>query len=354
MGYQKRSYGRRIRSAARSAYKYVKKNYKGVAAAGALMMGGAQVKRVRNVGFGSYTKSKKKYGKGKTAGRGGHFSSCSLTLRRHPKILKRIATSMKTETKLKYVVNGATRLTASIGQQSGNLVHSLCSANELDTLVTNVYTNGNLAFANTTSVLVSKCHAQMTMINQDPGNVRVVVYDLLVRHDGTSTFQTSPNAAWQQGLLDEDGASANWVTPFQTPFTSRLFCETFKVLKATNFILGTGQTHVHNFYFKPNLLINQERLNTIGSNGVIGGVTVMQYIVLLGSVCNDSIVKTQVSTGPAAVDVMFSRQYEVCGSPFNRTIYSQSNNLLTSFTTVGEIINATTGAIIQESAANEA
>lgn len=293
------------------------------------------------------TKTQKPRGSKNEGGNAGRFSFFSYTRKVHPglarsnyKIMKTSATSAKT------MINAATTFSSSVGQQNCQILGKICDVNDINEILSN---NGAYSTLDPTQeLLVHTTRATYDIANPRGTTCRLALYDCVYRHDSKTTAVNDVADAWNVGLNNEGGPTNAYRTPYQTPFTSRRFCEQYKVLKVTNVILSSGQVHCHKVFAKHNILINKERLTDVGINGVLANTTIVTFAVILGEVSNDSTDKTQVTYSYATINSIVSKQYQTYGSIHNVTRYDQSNNLPVAFTTDGKVMDEKVTAIISD------
>lgn len=285
-------------------------------------------------------------------GTGGHYSKSVNLVGRRNKFVKKVGAALGSKVSL--TQNSSGRMTSNIGQQSASTIGYQFGGVDLNTLL------GKYSAVGTKlqSMFLDKATSRISLINQDPGNVEIVIYDLIARQSasGLQSLGVDPQSLWSVGASDEGG---NNICPYQTPFVSKLFTEQWKIKKATKIILGTGQCHVHYSISKPNRRLNREEMRLMDTNvadaSLVRGLTTCQMIVLLGSIANDSVTKTQVSYAAAAVDFVYSVTYDTHGLGGTPQVsYSISNNLPQSFTVSGEIMDNASGLIVAEVPANQA
>lgn len=272
--------------------------------------------------------------KGNEIGRGGSESSFYYTSRKIPRGFPGLKGALSDNY---YVINAAGRLGASVGTQNSVIANRMFNTTDLQTISTSV------GGANSTvRWLARKCSSETMITNQDSGNCRITIYDIIARRDSNSSVNTSdPVVAWNNSYLDEGGANANSALVGTLPFSSDLFTQFFKVLKVTTILLGAGQTHFHRISFKLNKVIDQETVKYVTSS--LKGTTCYQMVVVSGVPYNDVTTTTQVSTGACNVDWVSRREYKYTWLADNTTTFSSSNNLPGSFTVAEDIMDIASG-----------
>jgi len=267
-------------------------------------------------------------------GTGGFTSKQYYVPRRMPKAY---AVLNKSLPKNYYVVNNSGRLAQTPGLQA-IVTMSVANKADINTICQKINTSQVNRF------LMQECSSELVFTNQDAGNCRVWLYDIVARRDlATNANLLTPQAAFQNSLADEGGANANWSIPGTTPFSSDLFTQFFKVCKITHITLAQGQSHTHKVSFKTNKVIDGEFIQYEG-NG-FKGLTHYTMLMAHGFPYNDSTTKSQVSTGNVAIDFISKIQYKYTWIQDVDTNYSVTNTLPTSFTVNEEIMDIGTGAI---------
>lgn len=242
------------------------------------------------------------------------------------------------------------------GRQTGG-------ANQQQAFNVNMYTTTDIGsmftkigFVNSSSLTMDEGLQFLHVANMDNNDCVIWFYDLLLRAD-VNTGTLAPISDWAQGVVDESGAAGDYQIPFSTPFQSKKFCERWKVVKVSRVILSSGSTHIHKVTSKPMHPINYEHLvntsssytGTQGANVGVRYLTSSVMCVIQGNLANDSVTKTQVGTGPVAVDFMNIIRYKYCGSVDNQTLYSKSFTAQTLNT--AEFIQEKTGAVVVDAQA---
>nr|WAE42454.1 MAG: capsid protein [Cressdnaviricota sp.] len=265
-------------------------------------------------------------------GTGGSFSKFFYGRRRIPKRMRAV---YKNCAKNYQVINNSGRLTANSGSQSFNGILTMFSTADLTGFSTNISAN------KTNKFLAMNCSAELMLSNQDEGNCRIVLYDVICRRDITQSNISDPANAFKNSLADEGGSNANWSSVGTTPFASDLFTQFYKVLKITHIILGAGQFHTHRVHFGLNRQFDNEQLQYT-PNG-IKGATCFTVAMIYGAPYNDSTTKTQVSTGQVTVDFVSKKQYSYTWVQDQDTNYYLTNNLV-GFTVGEDILSIASGA----------
>lgn len=219
-----------------------------------------------------------------------------------------------------YRVTTAARLTAAFGQQNATYFEY---ANQGDMQTpANQFAVSNFV----QKVWYQKIYGTISITNQDKGNCHVTIYDLMCRRDLVSGNTLDPNSTWSLGLTDTNGSSATTksitnlgVTPFQSP----LFCQYYKVMKVSKFVLGQGTSHVHHYKWSHNRVMELEYLSTQSQYAKTSHEVL---IVVNGLPYNDSTTKTLVATGSCAIDIVHQKTVTYRAISQNPSYYQYSNN----------------------------
>jgi hypothetical protein len=233
-----------------------------------------------------------------------------------------------------YVRNEGGRLTCTAGSQG------------IATLA-DVYNQTDISgFSDTPAtglVFHKKCSVRTRFTNQDKGNVEITLYDIVSRRDmhEEEANNNYPNNVMAQGLDDMVGGGATSYTDLNvSPFDVQRFTTYFKVVKTTRFVMGAGQSHTHVSTIYLNKLLGQERVNHSYN---YAGITYFTFMVINGMPYNDSVTKTQVSTGDCAVDWVVTKRYQYNIFEKSYPTYAYSATIPTSFTVAEDIMNECTG-----------
>lgn len=247
-----------------------------------------------------------------------------------------------------YVNNGSVRLTGGVGVQS--MYSPLIMFNYTDINAINTRIAGSIP--NVNRYMLYSCSAELLLTNQDLGNVRLTLYDIIARRDMDSSHSgqlTAPDYAWGNSYSDEGASNSDNLVIGSTPFSSDLFTQYFKVLKITHLDMSQGQTHTHRVHFAPNRIVDQEYIRYSPMN--YKGLTCFTMIVQHGMPSNDSATKTSVSTGQTAIDMVWRKQYKYSWIADSDTNFYKSNNLASSFAVAQDIINIGAGSIAVDNVA---
>jgi hypothetical protein len=206
--------------------------------------------------------------------------------------------------------------------------------------------------------------------NQNLGSCNLQLYDCVPRHDITNDV-FAPDYAWLQGVYDQGNMAtglANQGTPgvqqsfiggrqpFETPFGSKFFTTTYKVINEKNICLKQGETHQHTVTMKPNAKYNMYRqiLTSSGIGKQISGIAnlpVYTMAVWIGQPANDSVNKTQISYESITLDIIMNKRVEAKQLLFKTVNQYIVNNLPLSFTNNPNIVDEGSGTVVTDGAA---
>lgn len=220
-----------------------------------------------------------------------------------------------------FVLNSAERLAANAGRQLVHNLFSLFSSSDMGQL----FSDSGITLGATARVLMAGASAEIMITNQDQGNVRIVLYDIIQRRDGDHTEVDTPAAAWTNSYGDEGGADTDVNFVGSTPFSSDLFVRYFKVLKMTHILLSQGQTHVHRVHFSPNKIMDGEVIRY--ASGAVRGITCHTMIQAHGVPYNYGSDTSIVSTGQVNLDVVYKKQYKYKCLQQNALSWNITNSL---------------------------
>lgn len=274
-------------------------------------------------------------------GTAGWHSKFFYGKRKLPRGYRAVSTALSKDYR---VANNAARLTAAVGLQLASTQCRMFNATDCDLILQSIVSGKNQ------KALFMSCTAEMMITNQDLGNVKVIIYDIIARRDApTGGSVGDPASAWADSYGDQGATDSNYTIVGTTPFSSLLFTTYFKVLKATHVLMSQGQSHVHRIKFSPNKVLNAEM--TQYTTGSFKGLTCFQMIVAYGMPYNDVTTKTQVSTGSVALDVVVRKQYRYTFIDDVTTNYYVVNSLPGAFTVNENIMDIGTGAVEVDTAA---
>lgn len=336
--YLRRPYQAMARRGLRNAASFAKRTGKrGLSYAA----GAATYKAARWVGSKAIKYGKSALGihqRAKNSGAGGSESSFFYGRRRIP--AKYLAASRWLQHQY-YVKNGAGRTTSTVGVQQSNTPLVMFNTADLETMF------GIQGAGKTEKMLFESCSAELQITNQDLATCRITLYDIIQRRDGNATNVSDPNSAWQNSYGDMlGGSNSNCTIPGVTPFSSDLFVQYFKVLKATHLMLAQGQVHVHRVNFSPNRMFDRE---IDQYQLTLKGLTCFTMIVYSGVPENDSVTKTSVSLGVSTLDYVYRKQYKFKYMTQNISSISATNSLSTSFAVAEDIIDIGAGTVVTDS-----
>lgn len=271
------------------------------------------------------------------AGIGGYFSNFFYGKKRLP-----IAKSVfKNLSKNYYVYNTAQRAASTVGVQTA--FPGITMFNKTDLQAINALIGAN---TNVQKTMFLNCSAEIITTNCGLGSVRYTLYDIIARRDLSTSITQTPIYAWVNSYADEGASNGNFAIPGTTPFSSDLFTQMFIVKKITHVDLGEGQSHTHRIRYHPNRTLDREYL--INEAYGYRGLTCFTMCVAHGMPSNDATTHSQVSLGASQLDVVTKQQYSYTWINDSTTTFTVSQNLPTSYTVGGELIDQGSGAVAAE------
>lgn len=249
----------------------------------------------------------------------------------------------------KYITNQTGRISGAVGQLGVSYITHYNNAT-LSNIVGHLTTNA------TQSLFLHKMSCELMLQNQENNDCLVWIYTLVLRND-TGSVGLNPPQDWQQGLVDETGASTDYLLPHGTPFQSKKFTTRWKVHTVQKFTLSSGAIHNHHINCYPMHKINKERFTSTGGTGTGGATNGVAYltsctmIVTLGALVNDSAVKTNVTYGESNVDFAAVWRYQSMGCTDDSTLYSRAYTLPTVVVGNQSVMNEKVGSAVISSAA---
>ena len=183
------------------------------------------------------------------------------------------------------------------------------------------------------SLYIRSCKLRMQIVNVQNIMTTVWIYECVLRRD-INVGDLDARVDWQEGIDAQGGDDTDFARPYSTPFTSRRFCTKWRVAKVTRAIVSPGETHVHYVHANVKHKLSSERYTNFddgdGTGTVgIGGLSTCVMIVGLGGVWNDVTTKSAIGYSPVALDVTYTKKYDVMGTINDRKItMCQINYLL--------------------------
>lgn len=281
----------------------------------------------------------------------GHWLTVSTFGRKQPRgsFLKGMK---KTQFKMHYNVADAFQITSVVGQQIVSVGGGVLNLWTPRT-VYNMASEDAHAGDGLSKLLLVSGQTRLLATNQSNANQFIEIYEIVNRND-VSVLQTqiyNPYLAWN-GSSDQENVYTT--QPGSTPFESRAFTLTYKVLKVTRYNLALGESieHITNDNvnrvfdsYKDELLNNQGIGNAPAVNiGGFKGLTKWLMIVQWSAPYNDSTTKTQVSLGAGSVDYVFTRKFTFQQIEISGSIATViTNNLPQAFTVSEDVMDVGDG-----------
>jgi len=252
--------------------------------------------------------------------------------RKLPKYLRPI---VKTASQNYFVINSSNRLTATVGGQEANA--SINWYNNADIRAMDDFVSSSP----TQRVIHRKVTGELMITNQDSGNVRLMIYDVVARRDNNNATVSDPLNAWINSYVDEGGTATDYRIVGTTPFSATQFTQWYKVKKITHVTLQQGETHIHKVKYSPNFVLNDQIVNT--NQNALKGISRWSFLVYHGVPYNDTVNKNQVSTGDVAIDCVWRKQYQYTFMNDSVTNYNRTDSLVKAFTTAESVMDIGSG-----------
>lgn len=209
-----------------------------------------------------------------------------------------------------YIKQIPERLTANVGLQvfkeiitlDGGIIGSSTPGNEIDLLRNYILTSTNQG-VKTLRYVVRSISEELLMTNQDNSRAEVRIYDIVCKRSCNSSITALVNGSLSDQGLTGWGTQVQGISPESVLRDNRYYY----IQQKQRFILEAGESHIHKRYIKKNIMVNCDFLAN-DSFGNVKGITHVTLIVARGMPCNDSVIKTQVSTGTVTLDTIVNRQ----------------------------------------------
>jgi len=257
-------------------------------------------------------------------------------LGRSQRFLSRIQYAMAT--KARYEVLNKIRLSGGQNAQSSTWL-TMFPTDELLACAAQVT---NTLYEEGFNLYIRSCKLRMQIVNVQNIMTTIWIYECVLRRDISEGGVDAIND-WKEGIDAEGGGSNDYTRPYATPFTSKRFTLKWKVHKVTRSLVAPGETHVHYVDGIVNHKLSTGRLESFGSSVAsgedgIGNLTTCVVVVALGGVWNDQTTKSDIGYSPTALDIAYTKKYDVMGIVEDKKIYTVQNNLAT----------VTTGQLLEE------
>ena len=241
-------------------------------------------------------------------------------------------------------LNSSNRATATIGTQSSIIAGQAYTAADINSIQTSGSSN------KTFKTLLESCTMKTIYRNQANNDAYLTLYDVVARRDmsPSDTNYNNPIAAWYNGITDTGTTSTMTSQVGATPFDCPKFCQFYKVVKVTHIILPAGGTHEHRVHYEPNRLFNTS-ITQDSTN--MRGLTYFCAAVYYGAPDNDSVTKTQVSTGQVAIDMVQTKQYRFTYLLDATTNNTFTQSLPTAYTISEDVFQDESGTVVTSTTA---
>lgn len=257
--------------------------------------------------------------------------NASLSSTRYGYPMSRVTKLMyrKSEGRRTFYSNNATSLLTLTGRQSLGFFNAL-GQGELATIKT---TLDPTAGTNNLKIFLGYIKQKVTFKNQSNHVACLTMYDLNGRRVALSSSLDSPIEAWEKGISDMGGGTAQPYIPNSTPFQSPEFRRLFNTIKVTKIYLEPGETHEHTIYRRINRVYN----STVWDNqtlGVVPGITSLLFYTVYGSIGHEATTgdtnPATVTYMPCRIDMIHQWEFNAAVVPASQPSYSTTTNLITT------------------------
>lgn len=271
--------------------------------------------------------TKMKTGRIMNEGTGGQFSSFSVKNGNY--LEPGVHSTLKFS---KSIINGAGQLKSAVGLQNVAVGLVLYDQSDISTISSDI--NGGANKRN--ALWLDKVSASLILSNIYLANCTVDIYDIVARKDNGTVAIGGPQNAWSQGNSDETAAS-EYLKLGNTPFSSDVFNQYYKVLQTTRVVLGGGQMHKHRVNLDVFKKMSASYLTYAGYQ--LRDLTYSCMIVVHGAPANDTTTQTQVSLGAGGVNYIFEKEYHTSFLQDFTSITYDHSNLLNAFTVAEQVVD---------------
>lgn len=141
------------------------------------------------------------------------------------------------------------------------------------------------------------------IVNQMPTVVELDIYDLISKVTQSTLATVKPTDVWDNGLADlrGNGAAVDSTALGITPTTSKIFNQTWKIVKRTRISLMGGKQHNHTFCFSPNRIVDTDYWSTYG---MVRGITAISLFVARGGFGDNSETLTTGTIASAPIKLL--------------------------------------------------
>lgn len=206
--------------------------------------------------------------------------------------------------------------------------------------------NAGITVGEPGKIFLTGYEADCMFTNQDSGNCRLTLYDVVCRRD---TQETDLIDIWDDGMKENTGSTGNTrgvINLGSTPFESSEFCSKFKVIKKTVVQMAAGQSHSHKVKIGYNTMLSRD---LVDDYQYFHGLSFMTVFVVHGMPYNAITTQTEVATGDCAIDWVKTQKirYRSVDNNENMFGYTKAQN---SFSTAENVMNKIGDAIADEEA----
>lgn len=241
--------------------------------------------------------------------------------KRRNRFRKRVTRIINNNSHQKMVLSvlSSTRLALAVGACEGLQSYTVLAIKNSGGDVAQCVGNINAALGITNTNLASYwLHAynlSIAMKNQEQCNSIIDIYELIPRV-ATTTSAVTTLAAESKASAGAD-QSTDWG---YTPFQAVGFCQQFKILRKTRYMLAPGASEIIDIRESRKMCIESSKYFAINDVTATGSQLVPQFSKLWmafvrGEPVNASVVKTNVSTSTFAVDFVMREDYHYSYDP---------------------------------------
>lgn len=238
-----------------------------------------------------------------------------------------------------YLIDNSDRIESNNGEQ-----HATYMPYADATILTTLATNAGMT-TESGKFWLGGVSAELMLTNQDSGNSRVTLYDMVCRRDSQ---ETDVMDQWNDGLTNNKGTSGNTRSHRNlnvTPYQSNELCAKWKIMKKTVIQMSAGQSHIHRVKHKINCMINNTNITDFHYHH---GISFVTLIVVHGMPYNDETTQTQVAVGDSALDIVCTKKffYRALENTENYFGYTKNQGAIS----VEKVMNRFGDAIVDEEA----
>lgn len=251
----------------------------------------------------------------KPSGAGSTTSYYKSIQKHHPglRVVRKIAAPQR------YHFNAGLRVEETYGRQAVNHVEQGLNIDLYNMVVTIPGYNAN------TNAFLDNIHTEYTFTNQCESTTYVDLYEVTPRY--LTPSNKTPRWAFQKGLQDAGIGATGCNTLGAMPTMSPAFTTMFKIHKRFRLELAQGQSHRHVSKYNIGYRWNEQLVDAFSDQSYNPRTTRFLMIIASGAPLNDKFVKTNVSTGLVALDIVTKSRYTWYYNDPSSTNYKFATNL---------------------------